>query len=281
MAKQKDPLPLRIIRRALPLMEFTIPYAAKKLTHRFFFYPVSYPFPNYELPYIEKAIIETQKFEETDINIYQWGNIDSDKKVLLVHGWAGRATQFRVLIDKLIEENFHVISYDAPGHGKSEGVTTNLPQMARIIKLVQSKFKAKNIIGHSMGGAACLFAIAQNNVVAERLILISAPTSADAMLTDFLNKINGSAKLKTYLNSQTLQMFEHPLEYYFANNLLPHQNIPATLAVHDKNDPEVHFNHLKFLTENIEDIKIHKTHHLGHTKVLRDDNVIDQIIKFL
>lgn len=281
MSKQKDPFPLRVIRTVLPLMEFTVPFAARKLAHRFFFYPISYPFPTYEIPYIDKALTETLLFEDTSINIYQWGNRDSKRKVLLVHGWAGRATQFRVIIDALTSEGFHVISYDAPGHGKSDGKTSDLPQMARIIKLLQNRFEIKNLIGHSMGGAACLFSIVRKDVIVDRLIMISAPTSAESMLTDFLNKINGSSKLKTYLSDKILELFEHPLTYYFANNLLPHTNIPSTLAIHDIDDPEVHFNHITVLKQHVKGLQTYTTYNLGHTKILRDEGVIEGIKLFL
>lgn len=275
------PLPIRIMRRTFPLLERFLPSLAKKITYKYFFYPIEYPFPSYELPYLDKAIVSIQLFEETNIKIYQWGNIKSENKVLLVHGWAGRATQFRKIIDALIDNDLHVISFDAPGHGKSEGETTATPQIARIVAELQSQFKFKYLIGHSLGGAACIFSIIKEQVRVDKLILISAPASAKDMLDDFMSKINGGVKSKRYLRKQIFNHYGKRLDYFFADSLLPFPNFPDTLAIHDTKDHEVRFQHLNFLEQNISTISTLKTTDLGHTRILRDEKVLNKIIDFL
>jgi alpha-beta hydrolase superfamily lysophospholipase len=58
------------------------------------------------IPTINKSVV-----------VYQYGQ--SDKKVLLVHGWSGRGTQLVKIADALLKSGCSTISFDAPAHGKS------------------------------------------------------------------------------------------------------------------------------------------------------------------
>src|SRR6267378_1472357 len=49
---------------------------------------------------------------EEQIIYYRWGS--GSKRVLLVHGWGGRAAQFFALIPRLVDAGFEVIAFDAP-----------------------------------------------------------------------------------------------------------------------------------------------------------------------
>jgi esterase/lipase len=51
--------------------------------------------------------------------VYQYGQ--SDKKVLLVHGWSGRGTQLVKIADALLKSGYSTISFDAlESHLKSD-----------------------------------------------------------------------------------------------------------------------------------------------------------------
>jgi esterase/lipase len=53
---------------------------------------------------------------ENEFNV----TVSDGNKAVLVHGWAGRATQFRRVCWPLLKEGFQVVT-DGPAHGKLKG----------------------------------------------------------------------------------------------------------------------------------------------------------------
>jgi pimeloyl-ACP methyl ester carboxylesterase len=79
------------------------------------------------------------------------------KKVLLAHGWSGRGTQMPLLAAALAKNDYQVISFDAPGHGRAAGKMSMMPFFIEAIHHLESTrgpFHAA--IGHSLGGMSLL-----------------------------------------------------------------------------------------------------------------------------
>lgn len=279
--KRKYPIHLQALRALFPLIEKFLPFVAKRIMYRFFFYPLEYPYPDVEVPYIENAESAKFEFEGEKLMLYQWGNLKAKRKILLVHGWAGRATQFWKVIEELKDKDIHIISYDAPGHGNSSGRRSSLPQFARIVTFIQTKIPFQKIIAHSLGGAASIYAIANKKVAIEKIVLIGAPTNAQQFLADFVEKFNGDTRSTTYLKQCVKKEFGTEIENFFADHLMPLKNFPKALAIHDKDDSEVHACHLHSLQRNLPELQVFKTKELGHTRILRDDTVIRTVTEFL
>ena len=279
--KRRYPIHLRALRASFPFIEKFLPFLAKRIIYRFFFYPLEYPYPETEIPYLDNAESANFEFEGEKIILYQWGNLNSSNKILLVHGWAGRATQFWKIIEQLQDKDVHLISFDAPGHGNSSGRRSNLPQFARIISFIQTKINFQKVIAHSLGGAASIFAIAHKRLIVEKIVLIGAPTNAHQFLEDFIEKFNGNIASMDYLKYCVKKEFDTELETFFADYLLPINHFPKALAIHDKNDVEVHAYHLHSLQKNLPELEVLETTELGHTRILRDELVINRLTKFL
>ena len=97
---------------------------------------------------------------------YSWG---TGPLVLLVHGWAGRPTQFRKIISALTAAGFRVVGFDGPAHGKSAGTSTNIDEFEDVIKTLYVQVgEPESIIAHSFGGGAVLYA-AMNGLHVKKL----------------------------------------------------------------------------------------------------------------
>ena len=75
--------------------------------------------PKFNIPEREAMMRESAKEEiitipsiDKEIMVYEYGY--SKKKVLLVHGWAGRGTQLYDIADNILENRMMVVSFDAP-----------------------------------------------------------------------------------------------------------------------------------------------------------------------
>ena len=119
-------------------LQFFIPPLATKYAIRLFATPI-----RYKTPEREKMMAKSAKKEmvlipnlKKEVMVYTYGY--SKRKVLLIHGWSGRGTQLYKIADKLLENGFMTISFDAPAHGKSEGKYTMMTEFIAINKFLDN-----------------------------------------------------------------------------------------------------------------------------------------------
>ena len=140
---------------SLKILDFISPYLCMRFAGYLWTKPLKYKIPKREIPIIKSSKISTVKIKEIgkEIKLYRWKG--KGPKILLVHGWSGRATSMYFIIQKLIENNYDVYSFDAPAHGDSPTSTSNIPEFIACIKELSSSIKSFNgIIGHSGGAFA-------------------------------------------------------------------------------------------------------------------------------
>ena len=270
---------LKIVQWTYPRLEKIFP----RLAHRFFITIFFSPL-NYSVPEKEKAIAkQAEKFwlesRGRKIQCYSWG---SGPLVLLVHGWAGRATQFRKIISALVAENFRVVGFDGPAHGRSQGRSTNIADFELVLNQIYNKVGTPEcIIAHSFGGGAVLFA-AMNGLPVRKLINIASPTIGDEIIKTYLTRINGSSAtaefFKAYILETTGKPFEEFTALYFIHNI--RQDL-ALLLVHDEDDEDVQIDHALELISVYPKGVLFRTRGLGHTRILRDEKVINRCISFV
>jgi esterase/lipase len=253
------------------------------LAHRFFITIFFTPL-NYRVPDKEKAVgKEAEKFfidvRGKKIRCYSWGK---GPLILLVHGWAGRATQFRKIIAALVAANYRVVGFDGPAHGKSQGTSTNIEEFEDVIKTLYMRLgEPEAVIAHSFGGGAVLFA-AMNGLNVKKLINIASPTIGDEIIGTYLKTINASGEtgsfFKSYILQKTGRSFDEYTALHFVTKLAPHLEL---LLIHDQNDPEVPIKHALELLKVYPMARLFKTSGLGHTRILRDEKVINECLSFI
>jgi pimeloyl-ACP methyl ester carboxylesterase len=110
--------------------------------------------------------------------VYLENSVKSDETLLFVHGFGGNKDTWNRLIEALDEE-YHVIVVDLPGHGesiseKTLGYTMS-EQAERVYSFVEAKdLKGFYLFGHSMGGAIALRYTGSHEETLKALILIDA-----------------------------------------------------------------------------------------------------------
>jgi predicted alpha/beta hydrolase family esterase len=277
--KDKTPLPLKIVRWLYPKVERIIPILAHRYFLRLFFTPLHYGVPEKE----KKAESFAEKFTldaaNEKIQCYSWGK---GKPVLLVHGWAGRSTQFRRFIKPLTEAGYKVVGFDGPAHGNSTGKRTNVFGFEETLKAIYKKIGVPEvIIAHSFGGSAALFA-AMNGLTIKKLINIASPTIGDEIIHTYLKAINGSMATKDFFKKQMVKEYGKPFDEFTAMHFIRHLPEPVNLLlIHDQNDKEVGLVHAEALAKVYPAARLIKTKGLGHTRILKDNDVIQQCVTFI
>ncbi|MFZ6012769.1 MAG: alpha/beta hydrolase [Bacteroidota bacterium] len=279
--KKKDQTPtlLKLVQWGFPKLEKIAPALADRLFVKIFFSPLRYRVPEKEKEIIRAA----EKFEVEAagkrIQCYAWGN---GPVVLFVHGWAGRAGQFRKLILALTQHGYRAVGFDGPAHGKSEGKNTNIIEFKEALEKIYAKEGTPvALIAHSFGGGAVLYS-AMTGLTVKRLINIASPTIGDEIINTYLRTINGSSRtgetFKKYIVSTYGKPFHEFTALYFVKHL---QQKIALLLVHDEDDLEVTIQHPHELKKLYPPAQLFITKGLGHTRILKDDAVIDRCVTFI
>jgi pimeloyl-ACP methyl ester carboxylesterase len=204
----------------------------------------------------------------------------SKRKVLLIHGWSGRGTQLYAIADRLLENGFMTVSFDAPAHGKSLGKTTMMTEFIACAKQLENEMGPFEIgIGHSLGGMAILNSIKQG-IKFEKSIVIGSGDVITDIITDFVNKLELNLKLVTKIKQQFNHKFNSNIDDYSGSVAAAEVKIP-TLVIHDTEDFEVPVSCAHQIRQNLKQGEIYITNELGHTRILKDGQVISKIIEFI
>ncbi len=277
--KTKTPLLLRLIRWIYPPLERFFPRLAERLFVTIFFTPLNYTVPGKEKVLERQAEKFTVNVGRKRIQCYAWGQ---GPVVVLLHGWAGRATQFRKLIPAFVAEGFRVVGFDGPAHGRSGGVSTDIVEFEAALRAVTDYTgPPQAMIAHSFGGSVALYA-AMNGLPVNKLINIASPTIGDEIIRTYLKAIGGSWRVGEAFKSYVLRRTGKPFDAFTALHFVRH--LPATLAlllVHDEDDVEVSIDHALALVKAYPQARLVKTSGLGHTRILRDEKVIETCLSFV
>ena len=92
-------------------------------------------------------------FEDGALITWQRPDLSSGRpRILLVHGWAGDAQQWRPLGERLAAAGFDPVLVDLPAHGRSDGARSTLPQWVRALFAVSARLGPwHGIAAHSLG----------------------------------------------------------------------------------------------------------------------------------
>ncbi|MBK5279688.1 MAG: alpha/beta fold hydrolase [Bacteroidia bacterium] len=279
--KKKDhtPLALKVIRWGFPKVERIAPSLAHNYAFNLFFTPFRFTVPQREKEFLVTGEKFTVSVKGKKVQAYSWGN---GPVVLLVHGWAGRAGQFRKFIPKLVANNYRAVAFDGPAHGNSEGRKTNVPEFEEVFhKIMEQVGTPVAVIGHSFGGVASIYSI-RNGLPISKLINIASPTIGEDIIKGFVKTINASPATGVAFKAHVQKTFHTSFEDISAINLikfLPHEL--KLLLVHDEDDKEVPINHPILLQKVYPSAQLLKTSGLGHSRILKDDAVIQKCLEFI
>ncbi len=281
MQSQEKPLnlsPPKYVTAALRFFEWVYPPMAVKMAKKFFFTPFKFPRPERELKTAEQAQRQELMIGKKRITVYTWGK--GDKKILMVHGWAGRATQFFKIKNYLLSRGFQVVAFDAPAHGENTDVEqTHMLEFVESIERVNMTFGPfYGAVGHSLGGLAIINAYNKGFKV-EKLAVIAAPCSIANVIRDFTRRIGAGERTEKGLIAHLIANYEVPLEHYSGQEQAPTVKAKG-LIVHDIHDHDVSVEESRMLHKAWKGSMLHVTKRLGHRRILLDKDAVVKVADF-
>lgn len=208
---------------------------------------------------------------------WEWGH---GQPVLLVHGWAGRGGQLRAFVPPLVNAGFRAVTFDAPGHGESEGRRSSLFVLTRAIEALAAECGPfAGVVAHSLGAAAAAVAHSRG-VEMESAILLGPMADPYGYFRRFLESLGLSESVCDATERRIERRLGFSWDTFHVPTLAASFEIPA-LVFHDRADAEVPFGHGVAIAAAWPDAVLHPTTGLGHRRILRAPEVLGRAIPFL
>lgn len=242
--------------------------------------PFKYRTDGFEKTWINQAKVFESNHQNQKIKFYSWGAYGPI--VLLVHGWNSSAAAMTHYVDPLLSQGYRVLALDAPAHGDSAGKQTNMLEYAKAISHVIN-YTGKNVehvIAHSFGGSSTIFMMNhfENKFKIKKLVLISTLTNLKYSTEMYAKAIGLDEITERFLFNKIEQIFQSQNLNNIDISNIAKGFTHDICVIHDKKDKVVplvdvyNYSHTsrKIITEGV-----------GHTRILKDPEVIRQAITFI
>lgn len=281
MAKTRTPFKLILTRQTFRVLGLLAPTIAANWAYRIWYSTRRFRESEHDKRWRTQAQLQILEHAHEKIAVYRWGEQDRPV-VLCMHGWNGRASQFATIIPALLKAGYQVVAFDAPGHGKSEGTSTNIFRIGEVLKTVAGQHSAlEAIISHSFGGMVSAYAMKHHGIPVQKLIMIASPVSTRYLLDIFAQSL--------CINQRVMQRLEKLIRHEFGDDVferisaeqnLKNSELPI-LLIHDKQDTAVSWRNSERIVEAAANAVAIYTEGHGHRRLLRDKKLIKKMVHFI
>ncbi len=257
---------------------FINPKKASQLAYSLFSEPRAGKLDPSQLPEMLEVAEKEVFFDgEHKIQTYIWkGN---NHKILLVHGWESNSWRWEKFLLHLKKTGSTILAIDAPAHGLSSGKEFTVPKYTKTIAEFVKLHNPNILIGHSIGGAACIYYqyLHQNKNI-DKMILLGAPSDLKNLIINYCDMLSLNSKLQFHLEHTFAERFSKQVIDFSAKKFAKEIDTKA-LIVHDIHDTVVDLSEAEKIIINWKNATFIKTENLGHS--LHNDDLYQKMINFL
>jgi pimeloyl-ACP methyl ester carboxylesterase len=269
---------VRLMRIALAAVERILPALAVRAAYKLFLTPLPLKWLNRGKPWGDEWHRETWPFEDAGITLYSMKA--QGPTVLLVHGWGGNAGQMRPLALALAAKGLRPVILDMPGHGRSAGWQSSLPQFARAIDYVTARLgQVRSVVAHSLGATAAAY-VTGRRLPVDRLVLV-APAASPSGYTKMFAHVFGLSETTRAAMQARIEAREGAVMRHFEPDVVGSRIRVPTLVVHDRNDTVNRFADGQAFVDAVPGAALLETDGLGHRAILKDTDVIARVAAFV
>ncbi len=233
-----------------------------------------------DAPIIAQATRATLRCGRDRFTIFHWKH--PGPPVVLLHGWGSHAARFADFVAPLHGAGFSVIGIDAPAHGTSPGMFSDLPKFRdSLAEVLRAHEPIHAVIGHSLGGGAVLTVLAETaDHHPKKICLIGVPSDMDYILESFAMMLGLKPPALANLRDRFLARFGRAASSVSVFAAAPRVRIPV-LVVHDEDDNVAPIAQGTAMADSIPGAVLWRTRGFGHSGALRDPATIQRVIEFL
>lgn len=204
--------------------------------------------------------------------------------IVLVHGWGGRGAQLGAFVPALLDAGYQPILFDHVAHGASAGRQATLVHFWQGLEAVIADAERRGIritglVGHSLGAAA---AGAWLNETGRDLpvVLVAPPTSVERYSGYFARRLGIAEPVRRAMQERFERALGHRWSEFELPGAVARVRAPA-LVIHDTDDRDVAFGGGLALARTWKDARFVATRGLGHRRILRAPEVVQDAVDFL
>lgn len=222
----------------------------------------------------------TLPYKNRELVGYEWGK--GEKTILLVHGWLGDVGRMLPLAQLLYESGFRVLAFDAPGHGLSPNLCTNMVEYSEALHhIVETYAPIYGVVAHSYGASAIALMLDQHpRTCIQRLVMLSPMQNMIQQLNLFRESFHLPETLWDDLRIQLEQRIGQSLERCDVVQAVAHLDVKG-LVVHDHDDQLIPVESGRNIAQAWHNAQYIETKYLDHHGTIRNAAICTQVIEFL
>lgn len=280
--------PAASARSPIGLLGRVAPGLVARIAEHRLFRPPRRPPPDYETALLESASPIKIGHGHRPHHAWSWpaevdGTSDAfrlPRTALLVHGWAGRGGQLAAFARPLVDRGYRVVTFDAPGHGLSPVRRTSLLSMAEaILETAAWVGGIDALIAHSAGATASTMAL-ETGLIVDRVAFVSPVDDISALTTRHVRAAGLGQDVMDRIRAVSERRLGVAWSSLRASGLAAYRHEPL-LVVHDRDDRDVPHTQGQGIARSWYGSQRMMTRGLGHLRILRDDEVVTRIVRFV
>jgi pimeloyl-ACP methyl ester carboxylesterase len=274
-----NPVPWSV-RAAVRIGALVAPDATTERALELFCTPLSSSRTRAEHAALEGAVVERLRVGDQRIAVYHWGDLATQPRVLLSHGWSSFGLRFAPWVAHLRALGYSVIAFDQPGHGRNERARITLPGFVdTLLAIGQAHGPFAAAIGHSLGGAAIAAAMSEGLKVG-RVVLLAPAADAVSASKRFSRAIALPEPRRAAMQARLERSTGRSMDSLAIHRIGPQLAQPA-LVIHDFADTDVPWDEGERYARFWPHARLLSVSGLGHHKIVNDPAVIAAGLNFL
>lgn len=270
------PRRIRLLRPAVATLSAVAPALAARVAERMFLTAPRYPQPEHEAAALAPAV-STIVDAGTPITTWTWGH---GPAVLLVHGWGGRGGQLASFVRPLVASGYSVITFDAPGHGRSPARESSLVAFVAAIQAVTRALgPVRGVIAHSIGAAATACAL-RDGLRADVAVFLAPPADLTLHADIMLETLGFGRRVRELTRERIERRLGVPWATLDVDGFAAQMRTPL-LVIHDREDSEVPWQEGAIIAQAWPGATLATTSGLGHRRLVRDREVVREAVDFV
>lgn len=260
------------------VLSFISPKKAIKKAYDLFSIPRKGKIIFYSIPEIlQNAESKVLDFNNSAIQTYTWKG--DETVIFLIHGWESNSSRWKKALPFLLKTGNTIVAIDAPAHGLSSGLDFNVPKYAEFINYAAKIYNPKILIGHSIGGKACLYyqSLYQNPSI-EKMVILGAPSDFKVILKNYIALLSLNSIIHKGLETYYLENYKLNISEFEGQIFKSNINAKGFIA-HDIDDKIVAFSEGEKNAAKWKNSIFIATKGLGHS--LNDSDLYKKIVSFL
>ncbi len=268
---------MSLLRLLFRILQFVTPSRAAALAERVFFTAPRTRLTHPQREQLELARPISLVVQERRIAAWTWGD---GPCVYLVHGWGSRGGRLAAFVRPLVDAGFQVVTFDAPGHGASEGRLSSMPEFARALRAVVAAIgPAHGVIAHSLGASATTLAM-HWGVPVERAVFVAPAADPVGFSLRWAELIGLRPSVVAAMRARSERRLAFRWDELNVPAMAQGRRAPL-LVIHDAGDTVVPPEDGRAIASAWPGARLMTTSGLGHRTIVRAPEIVQEAVAFI